>query len=311
MALAILAIIAGLQLASAQFGQFGQGGGGGSCDFRRLSQVIQQQEQCMDQLFTLKKEAMRAIQRLDPSCNAGMVEAFEKCEPAFKNFKDQNGLSDSAMFECCFPGRSGGGTGGFNTRGGGGSQCDFKNKPLPKDEKDHGKGKDVVGGSASTDAGAPDSKARAKQAMATLGSIVFDDVADFEEHFVAMGYCKNEDRPISQNAITGAYRQYVDRLTAKLWECQTPFIQAATNCTDIQYQDLECLEKGYSFQEGFVMDCVMACMPSGLSSRCNMFTGGQQGNNMMMNNNSQMNNRNNNYNNNNNNNNNMFDPFGK
>jgi len=228
---------------------------------------------------------MRAIQRLDPSCNQGMIEAIDKCEQPVKSFKEQNGLTNMAIFECCFPGRSG------QPQNGRQSQCEFKNKS--KDGKGKG-GKDKV-----------DDKELAKQSMETLTSMAFDCAEDTVDMIDEMGKCKNEDRPINPNAVA-TFRQYRDRLNAKLWECMTPVMQVQANCTDVQYDDIACLKKGIEWSKGFAKQCFMACMPDSLSAVCNMFTGGQQGNN------NQMNNRNSgNSNNNNNNNQNMFDPFGK
>jgi hypothetical protein len=171
--------------------------------------------------------------------------------------------------------------------------------------------------------GGMDEMERAMQSMKTLGGMMLMGTEQMAGMIDELGWCMGEEeRPISMSAITGAYRRYKDRLIAKMWECETPMIQIVTNCTDVQFQDLECLMKGMAWKEMHMHMCVMACHPDSLTSVCNMMTQGmtRQGpNNNNFNNNNNNNNFSNNNpnqnpnmnNNNNNNNNNFFDPFGK
>jgi len=171
----------------------------------------------------------------------------------------------------------------------------------------------------------PDQMERTMQSMKTLTDLVLFGIQEGGKLIEKLAFCMNENRPITQAAITSAYRQYKDRLTAKLWECETPMLQVASNCTDVQFSDIDCIMKGMYWSDGFKMDCIMACMPEGLTATCNLLTRAQG--NMMntMTTNSNLNNRNNNFNNNpssynnnpntynnnnNNNNNNFYDPFG-
>jgi hypothetical protein len=278
MKLAILIGLFILEVVSAQFGR------SGSCDFRRLQQVVQQKEQCFEELMSLKKEMMDAIQRVDPSCNRKIMQSWQACEQPSKDFAEQNDLTPSAIMECCFGSRMG----SFNSR-----QCDFQSRPMPdmghgEGGKGHGKGKGMKGRGGKgggMDMEQMEEMMKSSKTMADCAIMGMQEVLGMFSH---MTWCMDEERPLSMSAINGPYRQYKDRLTAKVWECETPMIEVATNCTDVPYQDLECVKKGIMFGGMYKWGCMKACCPDGLPAMCNIFTGGRGANN----------------------NNNFFDPFG-
>jgi hypothetical protein len=321
----IVALFAAFETISAQFGgSFFGNDAGGQCDFRALMQAVQQKERCYDDFLQLKKEAMQAIQQADPSCNRGIFQGWQTCQPLFDPWLEQNDLSPTGIMECCFGSRV-----GASSR----RQCEFKDKPMPPDGKLGKKGKKGRGGGS----GSGESRGRGRgggmggpappgmmdmkrmhQAKKTMAGCAMEGLEESLGMVKHLGWCMEEDRPPSMQAVTGPLRTYKDKLIAKIWECYTPFMQVATNCTDVQYEDLECVGKGITWNGMFKMDCILSCHPDSLTSFCNFFTNGQQGinnfnrnDNNRFNNNRNNNNRNSNNNNNNNRNNNgFFDPFG-
>jgi hypothetical protein len=289
MKLLLATLLATIALAAGQFGGGFRQQSGGSCDFRRLQQAVVQKDQCMQEFFNLKKEAMQAIGRSDPSCNRGLLQSFQQCDQPIRNFQEQNDLSASGMFECCFGSR----IGGFSQR-----TCEWKNKPIPdkgghkggKGHKGH-KGRGGMGGMGGEQI--EEMMMRAK----TMAGWILTDMEGYLGMVKHMAWCMDEERPVNMNTLTSTYRQYADRLIAKLWECETPLLQIATNCTDVQFEDLECIVKGVMWSGIWIKGCMESCHPDSLDGFCQMFTGrGISTSN------------NNNFNSNTNNN--FFDPFG-
>jgi hypothetical protein len=267
--IAVLSVLALVTLASAQFG-------GQQCDFNRLQEAIQQKEQCVQQFYQQKMQALQGIQRSDRTCFQGIEQTVQQCKQPTENFKQQNDLDTQGIMECCFPGR---------VRGSGSSRrCEFKNKEDPsmmgmKGGKGKKGGHDRKKRCASGDCGGmsmdPEMERKMKASMTMTDMVLWGttEMVDMVEH---MMWCMEEDRPINDQAMD-SYRRSKDQLIAKIFECENIILPVATNCTDIQYQDLECVMKGYSWGKSFMEHCMMACMPSSLESICRMVTGGAGG----------------------------------
>lgn len=301
-------------------GFFGSNDAGGQCDYRALMQAVNNKERCYKEFLNLKKEAMQAIQQVDPSCNRGMLEGWQTCDPLWEPWLQRNDLDTQGIMECCLGSK----VGGSQRR-----QCEFKNKPMPdgfgkkgkKGRKGRGSGeRSGERGGRGGPMGGMDDMERMWKAKKTLAGCALESMDETLHMVKHLGWCMEDERPVNMQAVTGPLRNYKDKLIAKAWECYTPFMQVATNCTDMQYQDLECLGKGVTWMGMYKMDCIFACHPDSLSAFCDFFkqAAGQQASNSFNNNfnsNQNFNNNNNQFNRNNNNNNNnnrndFFDPFG-